>query len=366
MRSQFFISIVAGLWLGASSVLAQTEAIKLSDETFDRFLAMAGEDQEYWPRHFRLGALMGFNFKAQFSMGGMFKFSQNNPGAAGVGGLNRVYDDGYVMVDVNGTGNGTTWNWGYQSTNQISGSGSSQRLLFYAADTYTANGSAEATSDAEFGGELTYGGHLARWGKVLVGWEFGFGYLPINIEDSRTINGVDATRVTHSFDAADLILPDPPYTGTFNGPGALLGDNPTQSTETVLGRDLVGKRNLDVTMYSFRLGPAVHWELHPRWAVAASAGAAMAIFSGELKFNESVTFDDGSTARSIGSISSTELTYGGYVSATLLFHAVENGDFYLGVQYMPLGDATFSGVGRQANLDMSGAVYISAGINWPF
>ena len=54
------------------------------------------------------------------------------------------------------------------------------------------------------------------------------------------------------------------------------------------------------------------------------------------------------------------------VGATLMYHAVQNGDFYVGVQYMPLGSAEISGGGRQARLDLSGGIYLSAGINWPF
>jgi hypothetical protein len=45
---------------------------------------------------------------------------------------------------------------------------------------------------------------------------------------------------------------------------------------------------------------------------------------------------------------------------------VANGDIYLSAQYMPLSNANFSGGGRSAKLDMHGAVYVSAGINWPF
>jgi len=50
----------------------------------------------------------------------------------------------------------------------------------------------------------------------------------------------------------------------------------------------------------------------------------------------------------------------------LLYHAVPNGDFYIGAQYMPMGTATISGSGHEAQLKLGGAVYVSAGINWPF
>jgi hypothetical protein len=359
------INWVWGLTLGLAAICAQQSSAQVTDEVFSRLLSQPDQDEQISTRHFRVGALVGFNFKADFSLNGTFKFSQNSPGTAGSGGVDRIYDDGFVKVDANGPAGGDTWNWGYQSSTQYSNS--TQRLYFHAADTYTASGNADVTSDVEAGVELTYGGHLARWGRGLVGWEFGFGYLPINIEDNRSITGVSATRITHSFDASGITVPDAPYNGTYTGPGVLIGDQAqAEPGDSFTGRTLTGTRALDVTLYSFRLGPTLHWELHPQLAVAVSGGAAVGVLSGELKFNEAVAFPDGSTAVNIGSHSSTEITYGGYLSAALMYHAEKNGDLYLGVQYMPLSSATFVGAGREAKLNLSGAVFISAGINWPF
>jgi len=44
-----------------------------------------------WTRHFRVGGLVGFNVKANFSMSGSFNIAQNHPPG--------VYDDGYVLTD---------------------------------------------------------------------------------------------------------------------------------------------------------------------------------------------------------------------------------------------------------------------------
>ncbi|MBC8097562.1 MAG: hypothetical protein H7Y43_17290 [Akkermansiaceae bacterium] len=360
-------SWAAGVVLGALFTFAQPGFAQLTDEEFNRFLQISDSEQEdVWSRHFRVGALVGFNFKAEFSMNGTFRFSQNNPGPAGSGGVDRVYDDGYVKVDASGNFGNETWNWGYQNSTQYTNS--TQQLHFHAAQDYTASGSSDVNSDAQVGFELAYGGHLSRWGRALVGWEFGFGYLPINIEDNRTFTGVSATRISHSFDASGIEIPDAPYNGTFTGPGALISDFalPGLGDSFTNSLSLTGGRSLDVTLYSFRLGPTLHWELFPRLAVAVSAGAAIGVLTGDLEFNESVLFPDGSTAVNVGSHSSTEITYGGYLSATVMYHVEEHGDFYLGVQYMPLSDATFSGAGREATLDMTGAVYVSFGINWPF
>jgi len=36
------------------------------------------------------------------------------------------------------------------------------------------------------------------------------------------------------------------------------------------------------------------------------------------------------------------------------------------VQYMPMGNAAFSGAGRQSRLNLGGQLDFSIGINWPF
>lgn len=365
MRANNKIAWAVGLTLGLAAIYAHQSIGQVTDQDFSQLLTQPDQDEKIWPRHFRVGALVGFNFKANFSMNGTFKFSQNSPGTAGIGGVDRIYDDGYVKVDANGPASTDTWNWGYQNSNQYSNS--TQRLYFHAADTYTASGNAAVTSDAEVGFELTYGGHLTRWDKALVGWEFGFGYLPINIEDNRAITGVSATRIAHSFDASGIVVPDAPYNGNYNGPGGLIGNiAQAEPGDSYNNRTLTGSRTLDVTLYSFRLGPTFHWELHPQVAVAFSGGPALGLLSGELRFNEAVSFPDGSTAVNIGSHSSTEITYGGYLSAAVMYHAEKNGDFYIGLQYMPMRSATFEGASRSARLDLTGALYISAGINWPF
>jgi hypothetical protein len=91
----------------------------------------------------------------------------------------------------------------------------------------------------------------------------------------------------------------------------------------------------------------------------------MGYITGDLGFNEQLVLS-GSSPINRGSFSDSEIVYGGYIAGKLMIHAEDHGDFYIGAQYMPLGSTTFSGGGRQAKLDLSGGVYISAGINWPF
>ena len=81
--------------------------------------------------------------------------------------------------------------------------------------------------------------------------------------------------------------------------------------------------------------------------VSVGAGPALGILSGDLEFDEKI--DTGGTlSPNKGKISSTDFVLGGYINATLTYHVVQNGDLYLGVQYMPLGNPMISGGGRRA------------------
>src|SRR6478736_9428060 len=62
-------------------------------------------NDEYWPKHFRVGAMAGFNIKADFKMSGTFAVSGYNPGGV-FPGTDHVYDDGYVRVDELGNAQG--------------------------------------------------------------------------------------------------------------------------------------------------------------------------------------------------------------------------------------------------------------------
>jgi hypothetical protein len=352
-------------WLGILLASSLASRAQWGDDAFGGYFGLPVSEEANWTRHFRLGALMGLNLKASFAMDGTFSVSGNNPGQAGTAGQGQdhFYDDGYVRVDDTGNAGGWTTYWGYNNASQYDAG--AQTLTFHGASQFTGASSSSAEGESQLGLDLAYGGKLFELEAGEVGWEFGFGWLPMSLRSQESFNA-QVTRTVHQYNTGGTDVPGAPYNGGFSSDGyPAIQDLPTALIEAPMNLSVSATRELDVTLYSFRLGPTFQWEPHRRIAFSVSGGAVMGLVSGEFKFRESLLVS-GTTAVNAGSISSTELTYGGYVSATLMFHAVENGDFYLGMQYMPLGDATFSGVGRQANLDMSGAVYISAGINWPF
>jgi hypothetical protein len=305
--------------------------------------------------------MVAFNINADFSLRGQFSISGSQPGPTGVSGANHSYDDGYVRVDQTGNAQGYTSFWGYNNAAQNSGA----NLLMHSATSFATDHSSKDSDDPYAGFEVAYSANPWRWGQTRVGIEFGFGFLPISIKDDKPTAGI-FNRTTYSFDTGGILLPTAPYNGGPSGIGPTI-----QDVATAVGSDTVpgiigGSRTLDVTLLTLRLGPSFYWDLSQRFGLSAGAGVALGILPGELKYDEVITFSDGSTSHNQGQASSTEITYGGYVGAALTCHLIAHGDVYLAAQFMPMASTTFEGQGRQARLNLDAPIYISAGLNWPF
>jgi hypothetical protein len=307
--------------------------------------------EDDWTRHFRIGAMVGLNIKADFKMKGTFDLSGKNAAQG-------IYDDGYVREDNTHNAFGETGYWGYNNASQLSGS----TLTMHSASSYSVTGSSEESGKAFAGFDMAYGGDLWRWNRMRIGWDFGFGLLPIDITAKSTMAAPIVSSV-YTFNTGTITVPGAPYQGGFNRAGEpTISTNFNPSSVTNNGT-VSGSHELDVFLYTFRLGPSLYWEINDYLGLSASAGPALGLVSGDLKYDEVVSVNG---EHNRGKVSGTDLVYGGYANASLMYHLEENGEIYVGVQYMPLGDATISGGGREGKLKLGGQVYISAGINWPF
>ena len=319
--------------------------------------AYAQLDTDYdpdWARHFRLGMLSGFNIKGNFKLSGNIRVS---------GSGNGIYDDGYVIADPKNTTDDYTSNWGYDNASQFDGD---HTLTMHRTDSFTPNNTHGVTEDNELahvGLDLMYGGNLWYWKHLRIGWDIGFGLLPIVITDDRSFAATLTTR-SDTFDTEPGVpfFPPPGYRGNPNSDGRAIHST-VGSTDSTPGsvETVTGSRTLDLTLYSLRLGPSVFWDINRYIGLEVGAGPAIALVSGKYRWDEQV----GGT-KNKGSFDASDTLFGGYIEATMTYHAVRNGDFYISAQYMPLGTATFSHGGREATLDMKGAVFLAGGINWPF
>ena len=352
--------VLAG-WLAGLSLAAgaQPATNAMPDSSSFRLIPRDSGD---WTRHFHVGVLIGMNISARFNENGLFNVSGNQ---AALG----IYDDGYVREDQTGNAGGYTSYWGYNNASQYNAA--NQTLTMHSASTYSSAGSATVDGGPAAGFDLAYGDNYWYWKNVRVGWELGFGLLPISITDNHPLSAT-VNQSSYTYDTGGIVVPSAGSAGYFGGPsgqGPLLpGQRTPPVTQTFSSGTVTGTRTLDVTLYTVRLGPSLFWDLSDNFGLSVSAGPAIGIASGNYNFNEVITTGTGST-RNNGSFGATDVVYGGYVNATLKYHIVDNGRnayFYVGAEYMPLGSATFSSGGREGQLNLDGQLYLSAGLGWPF
>lgn len=344
MRTKVHLSSNAGRW---SALVAGTAA-----------LAAATPANAQWTKHFRVGMQLAINIDAELGVGGV----QTIPAQPG------VYDDGYVLVDDTGNAGGFTTFWGYDNATQHSQKGQPvDSITFTRTESITVPDSTRTIDDSPYiGMELAYGGPITRLGRARLGWEVGYGLLPINISDSRTLNG-SAFRIFDIYDATGIIIPPEGYRGGPSGeqqPG--IGGEPFEGGDFTEGATISGPRTLDVYLHNFRFGPTLHWEFARRWAVQGSAGGAVGIVTGEYKFNETITLESGGSNVNSGRIGTSEFVYGAYVNGVVLFHVEEHGDIYAGIQFMTMSNTEVEEGGRRARLNLGGAFSFLVGVNWPF
>ena len=358
MPMRFHLGVVwclaAGLVGTALTVSAQPEVYGNPDSI--AFIRIP-RDADDWTRHFHIGALVGMNISANFNMNG--NFNVNRPAG--------VYDDGYVRTDNTGDPNGRTYYWGYTRPEQLNGT----TLTLQNTTGFSANSSAKSDGGAFPGFEMAYGDNLWYWKHARVGWELGFGLLPIHIAATQSS---DATvyQTTYTFDVSNpLGAPVPgsgsgtPYQGGPNGPGYQIPDQPASSISSTNSEIINGSHTLDVMLYTFRFGPSFYWDLTDHLGMSLGAGPAVGIVSGDYKFDE-VVGSDPHSPHNTGQIGATKLVYGGYVNATVMYHVQNNADIFVSAQYMPMSDATISGGGREGRLNLGGQLYFSVGVSWPF
>ena len=303
------------------------------------------------------GPQFGLNVNVRFKNLG----SLNIAGPAAGAGGNQTYDDGYVHVDSSGNAGGLTWNWGYQNASQVQGNTLTMHRTSASVDGV---GTVKQNDDPHAGFDLAFGHRLGtvlggRWGLQAA-----FDFTDILIHDNHPRAGA-GTRISDAFPLGGVIPPQAPYSGSFNGPGPLLGDTPTE-TMTPITVPIAGQRTLDAQIYVLRAGPYCDFLFGRRWSGRLGGGLSMAVADTKYSFNETITIGSGRVVNNAGSSSGAEFQAGGYLEGKLLFALTHRTSLFAGAQYEYLGTFSRTAGNEQAQLDMSGAVCLLLGLELRF
>ncbi|HTX22901.1 MAG TPA: hypothetical protein VMD27_13715 [Candidatus Aquilonibacter sp.] len=308
------------------------------------------------PNWISFGPQLGFNIKARFNHVG--NVNPMSPGPATGGDVDRTYDDGFVHVDSSGDAGGQTWNWGYQNDSQVQGN----TLVMHSVS--TADGSLGKNADLPDGFDLAFGRRLGTVRGIKWGAQAAFDFTHISIWDDDPFSG-SATLISDAFSLGGTTPPQAPYSGSFNGPGPLLGDTPTRTTasETVA---VTGERKLDAQVYALRLGPYFEFPLGERCLGRLGGGLALAVADTRYSFNETISYGGGKVVNNTASGSGAEFNAGGYLEGKLSFDVTSCTSFFAGAQYEYLGTFSCNAGGEQAQLKMGNTVYVLFGLQMSF
>lgn len=320
--------------------------------------SLAGDDPTFSYNRFTVGARFFWNISAEV---------KNLPVAANAG---PTYDDGFVATDISGNAGGVTWNWGYGADNQLVGGNLELHSM-----TSPRDGLANKVSDdPEWGFDISYGRVLGRFNignrKVAWGVEGGFSSTDIEIRGTDAFSG-NVQRQTYQFALDPAVLyPQAPYSGTFDGPGTLVGAVPALPAAASVLATSTQRTQIDGLFYGLRLGPFLEVPLFNRLALTVAGGGAVVHAEADVTISETIDLPAGSIglplpARTFKD-SNDDWLFGAYGEVRLTFDISEFTSVYVGGQYQILDDFGVAAGSKLVTMKLSESYAAMAGLSFKF
>jgi hypothetical protein len=305
--------------------------------------------------------------KTEFRGLGTFNgaFATQPPG----GGRNYQYDNGFVRVDSSGNLGGQTWNWGYENAGQYNPAGTGSIDMSISGSSANAGASDDNKSEggAEFFAYLDMGAvgipQLQERGATW-GFRGGVHYAHVDSDDSSTLVS-DTVTLVDRFDLGGNIAPLAPFTGSFAGPGPLMGDSPQRSYQ--YGQALVaGSRELDVHLTTLSFGTYLEMPLTRKFNVTLEGGLNAALASGSYDYQSATTITGLGTRQSSGGDSECSLLPGIYLGVSGIYQLNESWALQAAGRYQYLDGFDLESNGSGASLSFDSAFILSFGALYSF
>jgi hypothetical protein len=328
------------------------------------------QGQETSKNRILLNYRSSFNIEARFNAPALEFASPPPLSGSGVTGnpVAREYEDGFVRVDSTGNAGGYTWYWAYGSADQLQEVGleSGGTLLMHQTVSASGPGDFKQTDDPQHGFEIVYQRELGWNEKSRVGFELAFNYTRMDIKASRNL-AAQLTRIVDAYSLEGITPPLAPYAGTYSGPGPLLGDRPTRTTETVEGGRIANSREIDGALYGLRLGPYFEFPLCGGVSFLVLGGFAGGFLDADFSYRDTISLTSSQPVLfQSGSASRSEFLAGAYAGGMVNVALSDTWNVFVGAQWQYLKDWTQQVGNRKATLDLSNTVFVSAGLAWSF
>lgn len=320
------------------------------------------------PWSFGAGYAPLIGLKANFS--GLGTFNRNYTEQPLGGGQNYNYDNGFVRLDSSDNNGAATWNWSYQNPSQYDASGGG--AMSYTLTNSLAN--ADASDDGENASGIecyTYfdmgAANLPLLENSGATWGFrgGLHYAHVNIHNNSAL-GAGTFILTDRFNLGGVMPPNAPYTGSFAGPGPLIGDSPDRSTAEGLAALVAGSRDLDVDLTTLSFGSYLEIPIYRQFSVSLEGGINAAIASGSYEFDSATTIAGLGTRASSGSDSDTRILPGAYLGLSAIYQINPQWAIQASGRYQYLNDFTLGDHGSKAELSFGSTFILSLGALYSF
>jgi hypothetical protein len=318
------------------------------------FSASAQDDTDSDWNHFGLNFRAGFNIRATFT-GPSSSALPPGPGAGLA--LNHQYNDGFVNVDSSGNQGGVTWNWGYDHASQISGGD----VLMHA--TASQGGSEDHSSDEPNPGfDFNYVRDIGHYNWGQWGIKIASGYTHLQVRDSDPMDVKEET-LTDAYALNGVTPPVAPYSGSFSGPGPVLGSEPVSRTMATSEGVISGSHNVNAALIDLRLGPSFNIPLFKRFSLQAGGGGAVGLVDSRFTFTE---YSATGAAPVFGANNRTGFVGGAYAEAGFAYRFYRSASVFTGAQFEYLGDFEQTADGRSAKLHLGQTIFYEIGLQWQF
>ncbi|WP_411845875.1 hypothetical protein AAFN60_20120 [Roseibacillus persicicus] len=220
----------------------------------------------------------------------------------------RLYDNGFVNLDGGTADNGLTWNWGYDSTDQVQANSLTYGATGYRSDySESSSYSAQPTLDSDLKGAGLMGdiyfaapeNFSLPISGVLVslsyfGTDQNFGFSSFSGQQQREDYRLD---FTDTFDTTGLIIPlRDDYEGTYAGPGPKIDNIPSSrvlddvllNTENASFANSVSS-SIELNALSLAVGPTIQESFDSGWAWQISFGATVNLYKWSASQSESLS-----------------------------------------------------------------------------
>jgi hypothetical protein len=293
----------------------------------------------------------------------------NAPGAL-VGGVNRRYDDGAVLVDISGNvGNLTTY-WGYERDSQYNNPAPGQ-LSFHSTSTSPEDGFGKKISDdPNYGFQVGYERVLASFEKGSFGIGINFSYMRLNIKESSLVNGTLA-GVTDVYSPGLALVPPAPYYGPYASSSAsdpLFPDMPVTRTpfNTPASASIYNSMKGDV--FGITIGPFYEIKLAKNIAINLHGGFSIVNANYDVIWTESInpTLTTDFRNRRNMNASNDQWLLGATFGGQLNFNIYKGLGAFIGAEYQNVGQTAVSEGNKKAILNLGAGVFIVGGLSISF